>query len=366
MEKTKVKRTIKSVVIKLSIAFLIIVALLTYFSSTIDNYLLPHVTVTYGGEGTLKYQLNTTSTLEYPKGNDYTSPTAIHIGKVFIKNGQSVKSGDRLVQYDATEFADTKDNLYLNVFRLQNQLDSLYTTYYNAEDDVTAQSTWNSIGETQIELNMAQRAYDHFIEQFDDDGCILAVRDLIVTEVSVKAGDTVASGDKLFSYSTSKPELFFRFNCDITLESFVYVGSALDVRLSIEAGEGKTRLAKATAIVTQKKETDNGTECTARLSDVELFGSEINPAEGDTVMINTEFESQPYRHIVMKSAIQNGSYIYVIVKTADEKRYVNQVPVTIIDESDFYAAVEMGSENLPIVLTATKELTDGQRVIVDG
>ena len=83
-------------------------------------------------------------------------------------------------------------------------------------------------------------------------------------------------------------------------------------------------------------------------------------------MINTEFESQPYRHIVMKSAIQSGSYIYVIVKTADEKRYVNQVPVTIIDESDFYAAVEMSSENLPIVLTATKELTDGQRVIIDG
>lgn len=82
MEKTKVKLTIKSVVIKLSIAFLIIVALLTYFSSTIDNYLLPHVTVTYGGEGTLKYQLNTTSTLEYPKGSDYTSPTAsqtVHI-----------------------------------------------------------------------------------------------------------------------------------------------------------------------------------------------------------------------------------------------------------------------------------------------
>ena len=68
----------------------------------------------------------------------------------------------------------------------------------------------------------------------------------------------------------------------------------------------------------------------------------------------------------MKSAIQNGGYIYTVVKAADEKRYVNQVPVTIVDESDFYAAVEMGSENLPIVLTATKELTDGQRVIIDG
>ena len=366
MEKSEVNRTVKSVVIKVSIAFLTIVALLTYFSSTIDNYLLPHVTVTYGGEGTLKYQLNTTSTLEYPAGSDYHTPAAMLIGKVFIKNGQTVKAGDRLVQYDANEFADTRDNLYLSVLRLQNQLDSLYTAYSNAEDDVTAQSAWNSIGELQIELNIAQRAYDDFVGKFDEDGCILADRDMMVTEISVKAGETISAGDTLFSYSTSKPERLFRFNCDSTLDSFVHIGSSLNVRLSIEAEDGQTRLAKATAIVTQKKEIEDGAVCTARLADIDLFGSEIEPSEGDPVMIATEFESQPYKHIVMKSAIQNGSYLYVVVKTEDEKRYVNQVPVTIIDESDFYAAVEMSSENLPVVLTATKELSDGQRVIVDG
>ena len=58
------KDTIKSIVIKVAIAFIVIVALLTYFSGTIDNYLLPHVTVTTGSEGTLKYDLHTSATLE--------------------------------------------------------------------------------------------------------------------------------------------------------------------------------------------------------------------------------------------------------------------------------------------------------------
>ena len=360
------KHSIKSIIIKISVAFLIIVALLTYFSSTIDNYLLPHVTVTFGGEGTLKYHLNATSTLECPKSYEYYSPATITVGEIYVKNGSVVKKGDKLVRYDENEFADKKDNLYLSVFRLQNQLNSLYTTYYNAEDDATAQSAWSSIGETQIELNMAQRAYDNFIGQFDEDGCIVSDRDMKITEVKVKAGAAVNEGDSLFTYSAAGDELNFRFSCENALDTFVRVGTSLDIRLSIETDEGEFRLVKGFAVVTQKKEAEDGFECTARLGEVDLFGSDQNPSYGDTVIIDTEFESQPYKHIVMKSAIQNGGYIFTVVKTADEKRYVNQVPVTIVDESDFYAAVEMGSENLPIVLTATKELTDGQRVIVDG
>ena len=360
------KSSIKSIIIKVSVAFLIIIALLTYFSSTIDNYLLLHVTVTYGGEGTLKYQLNATSTLEYPKSYEYYSPASITVGEVYVKNGSVIRKGDKLVKYDEYEFADKKDNLYLNMFRLQNQLNSLYTTYYNAEDDATAQSAWSSIGETQIELNMAQRAYDIFIGKFDEDGCIVSDRDMKITEVNVKAGAAVSEGDSLFTYSSVGDELNFRFSCENALDTFIRVGTSLDIRLSIETDEGEFRLAKGVATVTQKKESENGFECTARLGEVDLLGSDQKPSYGDTVMINTEFESQPYKHVVMKSAIQNGGYIYTVVKTADEKRYVNQVPVTIMDESDFYAAVEMSSENLPIVLTATKELTDGQRVIVDG
>lgn len=360
------KYTIKSVVIKISIAFLIIIALLTYFSSTIDNYLLPHVTVTYGGEGTLKYSLNTTSILEHPKSYDYSAPVSISIGEIYVKNGSIVKKGDKLVKYDENEFTDMKDNLYLSVFRIQNQLDSLYTTYYNAEDDITAKDTRNSINELQIELNMAQRTYDAFVGEFDNDGCITADRNMKITEVLSKTSSTVAAGESLFTYSSISTELSFRFTCDKELDTFVRVGSSLDIRLSIETDNGEFRLAKGSATVTQKEETENGFECIARLGEVDLPDNAQKPSYGNTVIISTEFESQPYKHIVMKSAIQNDSYIYEVVKSEDEKRYVNQVPVTIIDESDFYAAVEMSSENLPIVLTATKEISNGQRVIVDG
>ena len=228
------KSTIKSIVIKISIAFLIAVALLTYSSGTIDNYLLPHVTNTFGGEGTLSYSLHTTSTI------------------------------DPLLSYDG------------------------------------------------------------------------------------------------FS-------LRFNFVCDRAPDSFIQMGSTVNFKASVEAQENQYVYRSGVAIVIGKREVEEGIECTAEIKDMELQDGENMPDYGDTVVIDTVFESQVYGHILMKSAIQsgkNGDYVYLVTKDKDEKRYVYQTPVTIIAESDFYAAVDMDGD-LPIVLTSSKEIHDGQRVIVD-
>lgn len=232
--KSNTKTNIKSIIIKISIAFLIIVALLTYFSGTIDNYLLPHVTNTFGGEGTLSYSLHTTATIDSHLSEDGSS-------------------------------------------------------------------------------------------------------------------------------------LRFNFICDTAPDSFIRMGSLVDFKASIEAEENEFVYRSGTAAVVGKREVEEGIEYTAEIKEIELKDGENMPDYGDTVVIDTVFESQIYGHILMKSAIQsgkNGDYVYLVTKDKDEKRYVYQTPVTIIAESDFYAAVDMDGD-LPIVLTSSKEIHDGQRVIVD-
>lgn len=228
------KSSIKSIIITVSIVFLAIIALLTYFSGTIDNYLLPHVKVTYAGEGTLKYSLYDMSVLEQPPAD-----------------------------------------------------------------------------------------------------------------------------------STDQDFPLFRFTCDKSLDSFVQIGSVVDCRASVQAYENEYVMRDGSGIIVEKRETENGIECTAELKEMELKSGENMPAYGSEIIIDTVFETQRYGHIVMKSAIQNDSYIYVVIKDEAEKRYAAEVPVTILAESDFYAAVDMDSEMLPIVLTGSKEIHDGQRVIVD-
>ena len=229
------KSSIKSIIIKVSIAFLVIIALLTYFSGTIDNYLLPHVTCTFGGEGTLKYELRTTSVFE---------PS-----------------------------------------------DSLYA-----------------------------------------DGT----------------------------------ELRFRFTCDPSLDPFMRTGAPVDFKASVQVGKEEYAYRSGTAVIVGRRETEDGIECTAELRSMDLNEGEEMPVFGDTVIIDNTFESRRYPHIVMKSAIQNGSYVYIVTRDDDDKRYVKQTPVTILAESDFYAAVDMDADSLPIVLTTTKEIHDGQRVTLDG
>ena len=360
------KKTVKNIVVRVTVAFLIIIAALTYFSSTIDNILLPHVTVTYGGEGKLSYHLDAESVFEYPKSREYTAAVSIPVGEVFIKDGDTVKKGDRLIKYDESEFVKMRDSLYLDVLRLENQLDGLYTSYNNAEDDAAAQSALGSISETEIELNMARISYDDFLACFDDSGCLTAQSDMKITAVRAKAGSDVPAGEALFEYAPVSSNLCFRFSCDKTLDTFVRIGSLVNISVPVENSEGEFRRRSGNATVVEKKETEDGFDCVAQLNEMELADGEKTPSYGDDVIISTDFESQPYKHIVMKSAIQDSGYVYIVTKDADEKRYVSMITVTVIDESDFYAAVEMSADSVPIVLTASKEISDGQRVIVDG
>ncbi|MBQ3265474.1 MAG: hypothetical protein IJH07_06825 [Ruminococcus sp.] len=230
------KSNIKSIIIKVTIAFVVVVVLLTYFSGTIENYLLPHVSITFGGEGTLKHDLKTVSVLE---------------------------------------------------------------PYASAE------------------------SYD-------------------------------------------SEAMCFRFTCSKELEQFVRIGSTVDVMASVEAARDEYVYRSGVGVVVRTKETEEGVECTAELKRMELKDGEQMPAVGETVVIDTVFESAQYGHVVMKSAIQDGSYVYLVTKDKDDKRYISKVPVTVVAESDFYAAVEMDAESLPFVLSSTKAIHDGQRVIVDG
>lgn len=231
------KLSVKSIIIKISIIFLIVVGLLTYFSNTIDNYLLPHVTVTFGGEGTLRYNLRTAAIIEASNSHDSSA-------------------------------------------------------------------------------------------------------------------------------------LRFRFVCDPSADAFIDIGSTVDLKTlpdpDSEWGEYYTFFRKDAAIITEKTVTDSGVECMAEILMIAPSEGDIGLSAGEQVIISGEYESKTYPHIVLKSAIQNGSYVYFVTKNEDGKRYVAQTPVTILAESDFYAAVEMSGEKLPIVLTATKEISDGQRVIVDA
>lgn len=226
------KASVKSVVIKAAVVFLVVVALLTYFSGTIDNYLLPHVTVTTAGETTLKYPLRAESVLEKP--------------------------------------------------------------------------------------------------------------------------DAAGGAPR------------FRFQCDYSLGAFLRPGASIAVKATVAAGENEFAFRDGTASVVELSATETGLACVASLDKVELQRGETMPGEGKAVVIDTEYETARYKHVVMKSAIQDNSYLYLVAKGNDGKHYVTKATLNVIAESDFYAAVEMSAEALPVVLTATKEIHEGQRVIVDG
>lgn len=360
------KSSLKPTIIKISIAFILIVALMTYFSGQIDNYLLPHVTKTLGSDGTLKYHLHTDTVVERPPASKaYALPIDFPVGDIAVREGSSVSKGERLLQYDAQEYAATKKTLGENVERLESEQEKLYTEYTTAKDKLSAQSAMDALQETHAALEAAQETYDNFVSRFDSEGWLLAGKDMEIASVSAGIGATVPEGTALFYYAADPSALQIRFTCDPALGELIFTNSKITIRVPLRSDEGEPVYRKGSAVIIEKKSTQNGVECTAEIKDVKLEDGETMPTYGDPVIIETEFESRQYAHIVMKSAIHDESYVYVITKNPDEKRYVYQVPVSIIAENEFYAAVDMTAESLPLVLTSSKALEDGQRVIVD-
>lgn len=359
------KSSLKPTIIKISIVFVLIVALMTYFSGQIDNYLLPHVTKTLGGDGTLKYRLRVDTVVEQPpESKAYVLTIDFPVGDIAVSEGTFVSKGERMLQYEPQAFAKAKKALNDNVKSLEKDQQKLYTEYTLAKTKLAAQSALDKLMQTHALLEAAQETYDTFVARFDSEGWILAGKDMEIASVSAEIGSTVYSGNALFYYAADTTALQIRFTCDRSLGELAMIGSEVTIQVPL-ISNGETVLRKGTATIIEKKNLENGVECTAEIKNVRLQEGEKMPAYGDKVIVETDFESQQYGHIVMKSAIHDDSYVYVITKDEDEKRYVYAVPVTIIAENDFYAAVDMTAESLPLVMTSSKELEDGQRVIVD-
>ena len=177
------KRRVK--VIKAMIAFIVILALLTFFSNTIMNLTIPKVMGSYASRGNLSYSNNARGTITVDNQTEVKGLEGRTVEKVLVGNFDLVKKGDQLFTLKPIE--ESSD--------LQSKKDSLVELQRAAEydsrtdDSVDFSSYYDTINSCKESLSQAEDTLDK-VRNRDD---VEAENKAIIDEESVKAVSLEAS-----------------------------------------------------------------------------------------------------------------------------------------------------------------------------
>ena len=138
MEKEKKRREwIKNALI----IFLVVMLVLTFCSNTIMNMYLPEVSTEAVSSGRLKESIRGTGTAESGKTYEVTVSNARTVKTVYVKNGDEVKEGDSLFEFekgDETEL-DTAKSTYLE-YQTEYQKKLIGTEYIYTKEELAIES----------------------------------------------------------------------------------------------------------------------------------------------------------------------------------------------------------------------------------
>ncbi len=119
----------KRIIMNICIGMLIILAVLTFLSKTINGLLMPKVTTTTAVKGTLQTKLETEGTIEISKKYKIISDTNWKVKKVIAKVNHQVKKGDLLFVIDSTDIEMDLKRKQLEILELENAIESQKLSY---------------------------------------------------------------------------------------------------------------------------------------------------------------------------------------------------------------------------------------------
>lgn len=112
----------KSIIKHTAIVFLLTTLLLTFFSRTINQYLLPEVEVRLASRGTLQNETKASGEVKILHTKKVYSPGSLDIKEVHVKKGDTVSSGAILLTVDTSQAKLEIKSMELELLRLRNDL----------------------------------------------------------------------------------------------------------------------------------------------------------------------------------------------------------------------------------------------------
>ncbi len=410
VNKKHIKKTIK--------IFVITIIFLTFFSNTINNFMLPQVETIYVNSGNLVKTVDGKGIVEAKQTYEFYIKSSIKVLEINTEAGEFVKKGQTIMTLDKTELqSQLEDSLIIleqkkiSLKKLENASSELKQKYKvnieNAEKETakcqedlniakklyeehivtkeemqkseekleTANKNYSDlqlqkeidiknneldIKNTKLDIQLKQNDIDSIKEELNTINKITAPTDGIIKEINFAKGSIANSSKPLFKMTDINSGFELKITVDKSKSFYIAVGDK--AKVNITSLGGKELEGTITNITDNKENIEDKKEIYINLQSEDLKG-------GEQAKLHIQKESQRYDMLVPNEGIRKDSngYYALILKEKDGvfgKEYYVEKSMIYCDGSDNKnTAVTNGLFPLDkVVIKSSKPISPGCRV----
>ncbi|BBH23601.1 RND transporter [Paenibacillus baekrokdamisoli] len=358
----------------LFILFFAILAGLTFFSSTLETMMLPKVITEKLVSKTLVHSVNGSGVLTPRKQVDLVNESGSKILKVYVKENDQVKKGQKLVTFDSSEL---DEQLYQEEMGLKKQklnrevLKENIMNAVRAGDEQAIVKAQRDLELDNMDLEMATRKLNKLHKDKADKQTLTAPFDGKITKITAEDSMNGSQGGTILTLMDSGKGFEFLFAVDSGNTALFEIGSKVSVRL---VKDNKLVDGTIQEIKTAKKENsgdsskdspnESSYQVVVSITDGGLKG-------GEQASLDIKKESNDKGFVLPKKWIHKdatGSYVYVVEEKKSSlgntfnarKAYI----LTGDSTEDEVIAVSGLSSNDEIIIESSEPLQEGNRIRV--
>ncbi|CAH1056605.1 efflux RND transporter periplasmic adaptor subunit [Paenibacillus pseudetheri] len=351
----------------LFVLFFVVLAGLTFFSSTLETMMLPKVITEKLASKSLVHQVKGSGVLTPRKQVDLLNETGSKIVKVHVKENDEVKKGQKLVSFDSFDLDEQlfQEETALKKQQLNREIleENMLNALIDGDEQVIAKAE-RALELDNMDLEMAQRKLNKMRKEKVDKQTLTAPFDGKITKITLEDSMNASKGGTILTLMDSGRGFEFSFAVESENTALFEIGSKVSVRLAKDNTlvNGMIQEIKASKESSEDSSDESSYQVVVTISDDGLQG-------GEQVSLDIKKESNEKGYVLPKKWIHKdatGSYVYVVEEKKSSlgntfsarKAYI----ITGDSTEDEVVAVSGLSPDDEIIIESSEPLQEGNQI----
>ncbi|WP_027084525.1 efflux RND transporter periplasmic adaptor subunit [Cohnella panacarvi] len=355
--------------------FLALLAACTLAGNTIRGMSLPKVYTQLASQGSITHEYEGSATVQPVRTRDIHNPAGWKVNQVFVKTGDKVDNGQKLIAYDNGEAKLQLEDMLNNLKKQQLSYSQLQTDYKVAAtegDEGKLAAAKIALDSAKLDLASQKNHIQSLQKSIAEGQSVLAPFAGIVVQVNALAGSGPGGlPDVVLTDSSKGYQIQLQVPGDVA--GMLEIGEELN-QISLTGKESRQLTGTIEAV-------DDGMPGAPEGNPSGLNASAIQPSSvkirleddqligGERVRVKIAKSSKEQTVIVPKEAVhQDGRGTYVFTLESREGAlgnafYAVETPIKIADSNSYVVSVAEGLfGQQEVILNSTGFLMDGMRV----
>ncbi|OPA73009.1 HlyD family secretion protein [Paenibacillus selenitireducens] len=371
-EQTKSAR--KRMIRRFSGWFIGLLIAFTLFSNTLMALTLPKVVVAEPSRGQLLHNFQGSGVLKWRTEVALTNSTGWKVKRIDVKEGEVVKKGQKLVQYNSEEAEQQILDEQASLHKLKLTIEDLQSSFIEAVhsgDEKSISSAKHVIENSKIDLGVQERKIQKLQDHLTNNRELVAPFDGIVTQVNAIDGLISSNGGADVRISNGSHGFEFAFLAPAGIADLLEIGEKLDVQVN---GNNVKQVEGQIAEIQDANSNDTGsvgegTTLNSPMKRILVTIQDESLKRGDRVQVGLTKPTSDDAILISNKAIHedgSGKYIFKIEERngpLGNTYYVRKTSIIVSDSNEQESAVTQGVfEHEQIVLESSTPLQDGDKV----